>query len=359
MRISIDEKLPNELLTKILDYLPPHSLHAASRVSTRWFHIAQVLGVYHLVLPLQSIGNMIACVENHIPSTTEGARIRHMLILSDSILPHIVFRLIQQLCPNIVSFDYDPDILTTDMKTTSNRKRHKFLSGNFGWGDSIAHFPACHFGGDMQWTDPDLCHRLKTFYGHCESLPLTYWVKNYVNLKLPYLPLLHDLTLHIPFKMREKHLVCLSRHCTRLTTLTLRDIQLSCSFDRRVYGEDQANQVMPTVKTLKLEYIKFLYVRTFDYFSKKFPNVQSLTLSLDNQSFELLVLQRMGIQALRANIIILISSFKHLAELIVNVNGHKKKNSIMFQVWSTDWLLNYCNQLTRTSQLEHFKINYT
>ncbi|ORZ08156.1 hypothetical protein BCR42DRAFT_442331 [Absidia repens] len=363
MRISIDEKLPNEILTQVIDYLPPHSLHVAARVNSRWFQITRVLGVNHLVFPatLRSVNSKTMYVKNQIASATEGARIRHMLILSTSILPDNVFRLIQQLCPNIVSFDYDPHILTTDMKTVANRKRHLFLSANAGWGKSIAHLPACNHAGGMQWKDADLCRRLETFYGHYQSLPLSYWRKTYVNLMLPHLPSLYDLTLHIPFKMRETNIACLDYHCPRLTALTLRDIQLSCVFNRNAYG-NRVNKVLATVKTLKLEYIKFLYIRTLDYFPKKFPNVQSLTLFLDDQSFQPLFPQlepdRKSFQVVRDKVVILISCFKHLTELIVYVKDYQTNESITSQVWPDDWVRFYCDHLTQINQLQHYEINY-
>ncbi|CAO3599340.1 unnamed protein product [Absidia cylindrospora] len=361
MIIPRDEKIPNEILAQIFGYLPPPSLHAAARVNSRWFQVAQILGVYHFVVPsfLQPKDDMMKYVGNHLTSTIDGSRIRHMLILSDCILPNDVFQLIQRLCPNIVSFDYDPDLLTTDMNIASNRKRHKFLSGTFGWKQSIAHFPACHFGADMQWDNADLCRRLETYYGRPRGLPLTYLVKHYVYLNLPRLPLLHDLTLHMPLKMKEHHMECLANHCPRLETLTLRDIQLSCDFNRHLDWDEQSLQV----KTLKLEYVKFLYIRTLDYFPKQYPNVQSFTLSLDNQSFQPLVPPRNPtskcFKVIHDKIITLISRFKHLKELTVNVKDYKTNGSLMSQVWPADWVRNHCYKLTRIKQLDRFKINYT
>jgi hypothetical protein len=255
----------------------------------------------------------------------------------------------------VISFDFDPDLLNINTIASANvTELHPFLGGEFGW-RFIKHLPACHRYSDFPWTYPDICLRLESLYTPIYDFNLQHGLSDSIPLAITgsFFSHLDDLTIHILTRAKETTINGIHDQCPRLTTLTLRDLKLTCLFCSQFKRQLTFSSIVPNLKVLKLENVTFLNHKTFDYFPSKHPNIQTLTLSTTHQVLSICPNYSDALECVYNMVI----RFKHLIQLVIHFHdnfGIDKDSNHHHCTWLQVKLQEYyCSPPTTSSSRHH------
>ncbi|KAI8079933.1 uncharacterized protein BX664DRAFT_341843 [Halteromyces radiatus] len=283
MTKSADDRLPPRILSKIINHLPPLSLFTASQVNRRWSRIVKDLGALRLDFracgPDATVSDYMDILKAQL-QIVNCQGIHYVLVYSPRSLSSVVFDRLQALCPNVVYFDYycTPPLDDPQRYPPLARKPHFFspspTSPN-GW-KHIRHLPSCHGDKGFQWI-PYYADQLTTLHAHpTDFVKVTLVEKNYMLLTTPDLPYLTDLVLDIPHKLDERALHDIHQHCPRLTTLTLRRMQINCHYPNKEGSKS-------VLQSLTLDRITLSSFHNLLYLTYAYPELRRLIVRLDYQ----------------------------------------------------------------------------